>query len=275
MNPALVFDGTYLCHRAFHSTGGLEYQGVKTGVLYGFFRDLLSVQELFGTKKIVICFDGPYSLREAQFPGYKSSRRATHDDPETAACRAELYDSIEKLRLHYLPKAGFRNIWWVMGYEADDLMATATAEIVARGREVILIAADKDLLQLLSPAVSMWNPIKKQITTDVTFEQEWGISPSQWADVKAIAGCSTDDVDGVQGVGEKTAAKFLSGKLNPTSKAFEKITKANEIWRRNLPLVRLPFDGAPSFRLVNDEVTRESLTSVFNDLGFDSLLRVI
>jgi len=113
----------------------------------------------------------------------------------------------------------------------------------------------------------IWNG--KMMLTEAWLIGEYGIAPSQWADVKAIAGCSSDGVEGVRGVGEKTAAKFLRGNLKPASKAHQAIVAGNNVWRRNLPLVRLPFPGVGKFDLESDSELDWNPT--FYKLGMSSL----
>jgi len=122
--------------------------------------------------------------------------------------------------------------------------------------------------------VSMWNPQKKQAITAESFGREWGIDPTMWADVKAIAGCSTDNVQGVKGVGEKTAVKFLTGGLGPDTKAFDRITSidGNDVWERNLHLTRLPFKGTKRFKLVDDCLTQEKWNELMERLGMKTLV---
>ena len=108
------------------------------------------------------------------------------------------------------------------------------------GWRFVIVSTDQDLWQLLSgDRVTVWNPRTKKMLTEQAFRERWGIGPSQWADVKAIAGCPGDGVPGVPGVGEKTAAKFMAGRLKDTTKAYNRVVEANDLWERNLRLVRL------------------------------------
>lgn len=85
--------------------------------------------------------------------------------------------------------------------------------------------------------------------------------------MKALAGCTGDNVKGISGVGEITAAKWFAGTLNPTSKAYQDINDQLEVHNDNLPLVRLPFPGLELPGLRDDEVTEERKIKVEIELG--------
>lgn len=268
----LLVDSNYLCYRAFHTMGHLSYGGKSTGVIYGFLKEVLTLMDLHCTTDIVFCFDRGCDKREEIYPKYKSSRRERYTNataPEKEA-RESLETQIHQLRTSILQKIGFQNVFWQWGFEADDLIATLCNQLVQD--QCIIVSSDHDLFQLIGPRVRIWNPHSKKMTSLKTFEREWGISPSQWADVKAIAGCATDDIEGVRGVGEKTAAKFLAGKLKPESSAYNKIVLGNSFWKRNLKLVRLPFPGVLPIELQFDKVTNEKWEAVSRKLGMTSLV---
>ncbi len=92
--------------------------------------------------------------------------------------------------------------------------------------------------------------------------------------MKAIAGCSTDEIKGVQRVGEKTAAKFIRGELKTTSAAYQNIILGNKIWKRNIPLVQLPYHGTDQFPLEVDDVNIQSWRHLAKKLGMKSLMEV-
>lgn len=268
----LIFDVNYLCWRAFYALGDLRYEGLSTGVLFGFFRDVLYLRELFDTEFIVFCFDRDQSKRREVYVGYKQSRRDKYASMavEELRAHAEFRRQVKELEESHLPRIGFQNVVSADGYEADDLIAT-TCEAIPKGDVGMIVGTDTDLFQLLGPKISIWNPSKKRCMTEESFRRQFGIEASQWADVKAIVGCNTDDVVGLHGIGVVTAIKFLTGKLNPESKPFQKIVKGNDVWQRNLPLVRLPYLGAPPPTLVEDEVTQEKWDAVMDELGMKSI----
>jgi len=252
--------------------GELSHEGVKTGVVYGMFRAIIDLQELHATDRVVWCFDRGHDKRSQIWSQYKANRHKQDEDNETKEARRALRQQLYRLRTNYLPAIGYRNVFWQDGYEADDVIASICQDR-PRGEEIVIVASDADLYQLLIQGwVSMWNPQKKQAVTAESFSREWGIDPTMWSDVKAIAGCSSDNVKGVKGVGEKTAVRFLTGKLKDTTKAFAAIVANRDVWERNLHLTRLPFKGTERFELVDDCLTRDRWNMLMERLGMKSLV---
>ena len=115
----------------------------------------------------------------------------------------------------------------------------------------------------------------KNRITEKSFIEEYGIQPYQWGTVKAIAGCTSDEVPGIRGVGEKTAIQYIKQKMNTKTKAFQNITcpEGQTIISRNRPLVILPFKNCPDIDLVPDELSFDAFMDVCKELNFLSILR--
>jgi len=250
----MVIDGNALAWAAFHTTGGLHYRNTPTGVAYGFLGRLMRLKIELDTDDVAICFDYGKSLRYKLLPEYKATRQKRRDEDERArAMYASASMQMDKLRTEYLEDIGFRNVLYEKGYEADDMIASVCRNL-RNGDKAIVVSTDSDMLQLLSRHVSVYIPTEKRRITRKLFRLEYGISPKQWVDVKCLAGCSSDDVPGIKGIGEKTALRYLRGDLNPKSVAHGKIRAglAQGIMERNRPLVELPFNGTPECHLLPD-----------------------
>ncbi len=263
----LLIDSHYLCHRAFHSMRGLEYGGVSTGVIYGFLQSVASVKSELMTDRVVFCFDEGHSYRSELLPQYKE--RAVKSEEEMEAY-TDLQRQIRLLKKRILRDIGYRNVFYQRGHEADDVIASICGNL-PEGDVATIVTSDHDFYQLLSPSVSIWDPNKKTIYTAKQFSKEWMLSPSQWVDVKSIAGCSSDNIPGIKRVGEKTAAKFLQGLLKPDSSAFRAITEGAHIWQRNKKLVELPLPSTNLFWLRSDQATPVKERDVLNSVGIRSL----
>jgi DNA polymerase-1 len=272
-NRWLLLDVSYLCWRVFHSSlSKLSYKEIPTGVMFGFIRDLVSFQDTHATTNVAFCFDSHESKRKKILPTYKGTREEKRklESKEEQKARMGLIQQIEILRTSFLKDIGFRNVFHAEGYEADDVIASI-CQTRPDTTELIIISSDKDLLQLLEPSVSIWEPGSGRFTTDENFVGAWGIQPHQWPTVKAIAGCNTDDIPGIAGVGEKIAAKFIKRELNKKTKTYAKIIAGKEQARANIELVKLPFKGTPRFKLRFDKIDPEVWRNVLTEYGMRSL----
>lgn len=272
MKNFLLFDVNFLAHRAFHSTGGLSNNGDPTGVLFGVFRAFDELQDRFATNRVAFCFDHGRGLREQACPFYKESRRKRTLTEQQDAALQGFRHQVEKLKFEYLNRMGYKNINYKTGYEADDVIAAIIKG--NKNNEFIIISADHDLYQLLSQNVSMWNPITHTLMTKVSFKKKYGITPRQWIAVKAIAGCSSDDIPGVRGVGETTAIKYIRGELAGTSAAYKNIQAAAETIAANYPLIELPYSGLKTIPLLEDNLDIQQKHRVYRMLGFRSMMPV-
>lgn len=271
----MILDCNFLCWRAYHTTQGLTYNNVETGLNFGFFKDLLTLEQTLGTCNHVFCWDsGKLTKRHEILPTYKEKRQTKNLDEDELKKVKKLRKQMRVLRDEILPALGFKNVMKANGYEADDLIAAACTRLTLRGHSCVIVSADKDLYQLLGDQVSMWNPISKKTFTAEAFRAEWGIEPHQWKAVKAIAGCSTDQVPGVTGVGEKTAAKYVAKTLKAGAKfdAIKAFIQSGE-YSRNLRLVQLPFTDCPSRKIdpCPGPIDQKQWVRFCADNGFESL----
>jgi len=269
--PLIVVDSNYLGHRAKHAMRGLAHGGADTGVVFGFMNDILSLAQRYRSVYFAFCWDSIHSYRKLKHPWYKQSRGGASKSPEDRALDDAAFHQFKLLQLEVLPDIGFSNVLIQPGLEGDDLMA----QIVTGGLgEYVIVAADEDLYQLLAPNVRIWNPSKRAEYTEMDFREEWQLRPRDWVRVKAIAGCSSDEVPGVAGVGNKTAAKYLRGILKKDSKAYKDITSEDgrKIEERNLELVRLPYPKTSPISMKADQLSMAEFMAVCEEFGFNSFL---
>lgn len=268
----LLIDANNVASQCYYAMGGaMTHNDIATGVVFGFLRDVANLIQKFKTTNIAFCFDHGKPLRCKLLPTYKANRKPeTIEEKEN---RSERNKQINLLRAEYLPAIGFKNVFWQEGYEADDIIAALSKNLDIRkgfSDEVIIVSSDKDLYQCLRSRVTMWNRGKE--TTWQTVLKEQGITPVSWNAVKAIAGCSSDNIPGTPGVGEKTAIKYLNGTLKNTTKACIAINQNVGLRMKNNQLVTLPFTGCKTPELVKDEVSRETWNAFAKKFGMESLL---
>lgn len=273
----LLLDVHFLAHRAFHTLGDLSYEGIKTGVCFGVLREICQLTELFKTENLVFCFDSKESRRRDDiFPGYKFKRqqKILKAPPAERKARRELDRQIKLLRTKYLPAIGYKNLFVQCGYEADDLIASICLQSINSARDkTYIVSCDKDLYQLLAHYVKMWNPTTSRLYTFQDFMEEWGIHPMEWPRVKAIAGCSTDEIPGVKGVAEKTAIKFMKGEFDQEHPTRLRILAFHEQLKINSQLVGLPFPGTMVPTLKQNVIDPRGWKRVINHLGITRLSR--
>lgn len=272
--PILVLDVPCLCYRAKYTTGHLSYQEDKTGVAFGFLRDVAFLIGQFNTRQLVFCFDSRNNKRKELYFWYKASRAARWENlsPEEKGELHAFRKQMERLKTEWLPRIGFKNVYTEHGYEADDLIAY----ICKRNRSehsLVIVSTDKDFYQCLHKNVSIWNPQTKKLLTQEWFENEYEIHPRQWAEVKAIAGCVSDEVPGIVRVGEKTAIKYIRNQLPKNTKIYQSIVAGKDVIKRNRKLVGLPFDNfIQCSKIEPDEFNQVQWNKVCRELGIRTLL---
>lgn len=148
---------------------------------------------------VAICIDSRKSWRKEKVPTYKAQREKLPND---------FYGTLDQVK-ERLDMDGYL-LWEADGFEADDVIATATEEAVKRGHDVVICSADKDLMQLLRPGVRQFRTHDNSMWTEVEAEKKFGVKVSQLGDYLALVGDASDNIKGCQGVGEKRAAQMLT-----------------------------------------------------------------
>ena len=281
MKTWLILDVNYLCRRAFYSARGkLSYGDVKTGVIFGVMSDVLELQETFRTNDVIFCFDCGRGIRKDIYEGYKAKRHGGHGPDmrtdEERKVEEEYQQQVYLLRTLYLKMMGFNNVFFAKGFESDDIMVQV-ARSLPRTDEVILVTADHDLYQAIDGLIQMYDPKTRATTSANAFRREYdGLPPMAWWKVLCLAGCKTDEVPGIHGIGKTSAVKYLMGTLK--GKKLELIqsivnSKAGkELLKRNRRLVKLPLEGTPEFTLREDTISEEGWRKVANLIGAKTLI---
>ncbi|GGE32504.1 DNA polymerase I [Agaricicola taiwanensis] len=202
----VLVDGSAYIFRAFHALPPLTRASDKlpVGAVAGYCNMLWKLVRGQGfdpkpTHLGIILDKSETTFRKEIYPEYKAHRPELPDD-----LRPQLSLIREATRAFDLPCIEQD------GYEADDIIATYAEQAAAAGAKVTIISSDKDLMQLVTPLVSMFDPIKdKVIGPDEVFEK-FGVTPDKVVEVQALAGDATDNVPGVPGIGVKTAAQLIT-----------------------------------------------------------------
>jgi len=198
------------------------------------------------------------------YPEYKMKRRQELSDEEKKSWEAA-HRQFNVLRKGILPDLGFNNVFMQSKYEADDVIAKLVMDYSWKNKPFV-VTSDDDLLQLLDYC-HIYNPGKDKIITAQTFKNEYGITPSQWVEVKKIAGCTSDNVKGIQGVGVKKAIQFIRGEMNPDTKTYEKIINGTSTIDFNEKIVKLPLTGTQKFDVGVNEFSTIEFCRMCRDYG--------
>jgi len=195
-----LIDGSAFIYRAYHAMGGLSNsKGFPTAAIFGFTNMIVKTLKDKSPKRIAVVFDarGP-TFRHEKYAEYKANRPAMPEDLSRQIPR--IHEIVEAYRLPSLT---------LQGYEADDIIATLTREARDRGWGVVIISGDKDLMQLVGEGVVMWDPQRDAVFDLEAVVKKFGVPPDRFVDFQALAGDSTDNIPGVPGVGQKTAAQLM------------------------------------------------------------------
>src|SRR5215470_1471673 len=202
----LLVDANGLVYRAFFALPYFTtHDGRPTNAVYGFTTMILKVLEEQAPEYVAVAFDKPGpTFRHEAFAEYKALRRPMPDDlrPQVALAK-RVVDVLE------LP------VFEAAGFEADDVIGTLVRRAEADGFDVLVVTGDLDALQLVSPQTKVMMT-SRGITDTVVYDQagveaKLGVTPAQVPDFKSLKGDATDNIPGVPGVGDKTAARLLSG----------------------------------------------------------------
>ncbi len=238
-----IIDTFSLMFQVFHAIPPMTgTQGQPTNAVFGFTRDIFAIRDR-NPKYLVCAFDSPGpGKRDEIYDKYKANRAEMPEDlrPQIPLIKQLL----EGFRIPVLEMAG---------WEADDVIATVTAQAAAKGLDVVIVSSDKDARQLLSPQVRMLNCRKNTFLDEAGLMEDWGVRPDQVVDFQSLVGDSVDNVPGVPKVGPKTAKTLIEqfGTLDnvlanadkaPGKKLAENLVTYADQARLSRELVRLRTD---------------------------------
>lgn len=196
-----LIDGSGYIFRAFFASPPMTNpEGLPVNAVYGFLNMFLSLTANIKCDYCLVLFDAKrQNFRNEIFPEYKATRPEL--PPELKPQFDLIHEAVEALNLHWLQ---------MEGYEADDLIATYADLALKEGKDVTIVSADKDLMQLIRPGVEFYDGMKNKFFTPEDVKEKFGVYPERVTDVQALAGDSTDNIPGIPGIGLKTAAELVN-----------------------------------------------------------------
>lgn len=197
-----LVDASLYIFRAWHSLppDWRDAEGWPTHAAQGYASFLLQVMEQLRPQQIAVCFDEALGrgFRHEIYPAYKANR----ERPDDALLRQ--FAHCQAITRHLgIPALAHPR------FEADDLIGSLVTQARAHGQRVLLLSADKDLTQLLRAGDEQWDFGRDRRYTPETVVERFGVRPEQMADLLALSGDAIDNIPGVHGVGQLTAAKLL------------------------------------------------------------------
>jgi len=219
-----LVDGSGYIFRAYYALPPLSRKsdGLPTGAVSGFSNMLFKLledsrsddSENKPTHFAVIFDSARKNFRNEIYKDYKANRS---DPPDDLAPQFEyIRKAVEAFNVPSIEQ---------LNYEADDLIATYAKQIVKAGAKVTIISSDKDLMQLVSKEIRLFDPMKSKVIGEKEVHEKFGVKPDQVIDVQSLAGDSSDNIPGVPGIGVKTASELI----NKYKNLENLLEKANEI----------------------------------------------
>tara|TARA_A100001011_G_scaffold112755_1_gene119336 strand:+ start:19350 stop:22115 length:2766 start_codon:yes stop_codon:yes gene_type:complete len=280
-----LVDGSGYIFRAYYALPPLSRKsdGLPTGAVSGFcsmlfklLEDARSDDSKHKPTHFAVIFDSARkNFRNEIYSEYKANRT---EAPEDLAPQFEyIRKSVEAFNLPSIE---------LLNYEADDLIATYAKKINEAGAKVTVISSDKDLMQLVSKNIRLYDPMKSRVIGEKEVLEKFGVKPSQVIDVQSLAGDSSDNVPGVPGIGIKTAAELINKYKNlenllnkaseiPQNKRRETLllNKDKAILSKQLVTLKndVPVKNDPNEFLIKD-ISKNKLYEFLREMEFNRLL---
>ncbi|HSB03396.1 MAG TPA: DNA polymerase I, partial [Anaerolineales bacterium] len=280
-----LIDGHALAYRMYFaltaggsSTRWQTSKGEPTAGTYGFARELLRVIEQEKPDYIAVAFDTGKTFRHEIFSAYKATRAKMPDDlaPQIKRIR-EMVDAFNIPRLE------------MEGFEADDVLGSIARNVVGQGLGVKIITGDRDLLQLVNERTTVYlaGDDQNYITAEDVIKK-LGVRPDQVVDYKALVGDKSDNIPGVNGIGEKTAIALI-GKFGTLDNIYQHLDQVEKRWVTKLAqnretaylsrdLAQIRTDLNIKIDLAHakaGELNIPALEALFTELEFRSLLKTL
>jgi len=277
--PKLVLvDGSNYLFRAFYAIRELtNSKGFPTNAIYGFTTMLIKLLRDQAPDYIAVAFDvkGP-TFRHEAFEDYKATRKAT---PDTLVPQIPYVKEI--IRGFAIP------ILEKQGLEADDIIGTIAHRQAVQGLEVVIVSGDKDMMQLVSPDITMVDTMKDKTYDIAAVKERFGVGPEKVVEILGLMGDTSDNIPGVPGIGPKGALRLIEqfGDVEQILAHPEKIHNAKvreaiiahaDKARLSRELAQIRTDAELAFDLEacrRHEPDREVLIPLFREFEFSSLLQ--
>jgi len=258
-SKVLFVDGLNHFIRSFSANPSLNSDGVHVGGLYGFLTSLTSIINIHKPTRCVIVFDGKggSQRRRKLYSGYKDNKKPS-SKPRRAIGFENIVDEQQSMKWQLMRLIAYLEtlpvtIITLDNVEADDVIAYLATQVCKQ--EVVIASSDKDYLQLINDRITVWSPTKKKLYDKSSFKEEYNLEPDNYILYKSLLGDSSDNIKGLNGIGDKTLQKLLPVLFDSTEtisldmlfehckdkddKVSQQITKEQETIKLNHILMQL------------------------------------
>ena len=214
----ILVDGSGYIFRAFFALPPMNTsRGMPSQAVYGFIRMILKLLKDARPSHIAIVFDSPKkTFRDDLFADYKANRPEAPNDLVVQI--PYIHRAVEAFRIKSL---------MLDGYEADDVIGTLAKRAAHEHFIVTIITADKDFMQLVGPHVTLWDTMRDRRIGVREVRERFGVEPAALVDIQALTGDTIDNIKGVPGIGEKTAAALVQ-KFGGVKEIYENLDRIEE-----------------------------------------------
>ncbi len=280
MQTLYLIDGNSYLYRAFYAIRNLSSpDGFPTNAIYGFTSMILKILREKKPDYFAVIFDTPAPTKRHEiYEKYKAHRRPMPDELRQQV--PFIKEIIKALQIVSIEKPG---------YEADDILGALAREAAKEGMDVYIVTGDKDMCQVVSPKIKLYDTMKETITEERDVLERFGVEPSRFPEIIALMGDASDNIPGAPGIGEKTAVKLLQefGSLDRLLEKHDEIknAKARKAVSEHIENIKLSRELAtihpeipidmPVKNLKQGEPEWDKLMEFFRRFNFSSFMKLI
>ncbi len=273
-NALFLVDGSYILYRSYYGLRPLKISsGLGVQAVYGFCRTIKRLMDIFDPQNFAVVWDVKgKTFRSEIYEAYKATRQAPPSD--LFVQKEQIIKFLDLINLKQISKTG---------YEADDLIGSMAQDY--KGEQVVIVGPDKDLYQLLSDKIIIYDPFKEEIIDKESFTKNKGMGPEKVPFFYSLLGDTSDNIPGVYGIGKKTALDLVNqfDSLDDLYKNLDNVkkdrtrnllheNKDNAFLSLKLFLLKYYDLGLSEIDLVFDKNNYVNAANLFNELEFKSLL---
>ena len=273
---AMVIDGDNICWKNYYANSELSYNGMKTGAIFGTIRSILTYHKRFQPEFAMVTWTHSNSKRKEIYPQYKATRKT-----EDRSDYFEQQPVVEEL-LSYMGVIQGK----IKGYEADDIMANVSEELINNGFKTIIISSDKDMLQMINNGIFVLR--NEKLYTSLLVQEEFGCYPKDIPLWLAIKGDKSDNIAGVRQVGEVKLKKLfidygvkgleyhiMNSKIEETNdNNLKRLIKDKELIILNLKIIKFNTQEInPLDNLICTNQSMDKVMTIIEKYGMHSLIK--